>query len=631
MMRNSNGDTPDATVEKTSSNNTLVKKGNKTLFEGPDSAAAIQIGINNLSQGQDIYLYNGTYAISRQLNFSDHVYVHGQGNNTILDYSDIGSYDALEMGIGSHLANIKVSGSIVPFPSDYTQKVRANDSTIIENVSISNMGYGIDVFGRKNITLTNIRCEFIQSERDWGACIHGGGGTKDLIVRQFTITHSNRGIELDANTTNVHAKNGYMFMIRNFNNTGHEAFSLDVHSHEGEGKSANIYFDSIYLKDSYAPSAKVSVEENPKTNNSDYSLSELPTNIFYKNITLINPTSPWQIAGDGVTVKNSKIINATGGGIEFYGNSRNMWVENVTSIDNSDLPNYLPIQNMTLVNNTIVNVYNESDSTATLNEITGLQYNMLNAATDSSPISNRAINSLYACNNHINYSNRTLCTYYNVEQYKGFGFLDVGTNLIKSSLMDLEYLETLGYGNNSFILKGEKTNNTKLLQIGTGNGTSTATLYPGRHNQEVTLWSSKPIQHSKERPINYIEAKFRVLDTQNETKENHAGIIWNDGQKDWYTLLRSHSLSMYNSVDKEFAKNPDTSRHNGTWYTLKILLLQNGTDVYLDDILKFHIPRALSDNIGLSNIGIRSVNINAEFKPIKIGIIETNELRQTEQ
>jgi hypothetical protein len=189
--------------------------------------------------------------------------------------------------------------------------------------------------------------------------------------------------------------------------------------------------------------------------------------------------------------------------------------------------------------------------------------------------------------------------------------------------VEFEYLETLVYDNKSFVLKTEKNNNnTKLWQVGNENSTDTATLYAGNHSRELTLWSSNPIQQSKEGHMNYIEAKFRVLDSPNGTKESHAGIVWNDGQKVWYAPLLSHNLSMYDSDNKEIANNPDTSRHKGIWYTLKILLLQNSTDVYLDDILKFQIPRTLSDKPGFSSIGIRSVSIDAEFRPIKVGRIQ---------
>jgi hypothetical protein len=624
-IHSSPGDAPDVTVEKTINNDTLVKKGPKVLYEGPFSGSAIQIGLDNLVPGQDIYLYNGTYFIYRPLNFSDHIYFHGQGNSTVLDYSDIGNNDAILMSAGSHLANIKVSGSIDPLPMDFTQRVKTNDNTILENVSISKMGYGIETYGSQNVTLTNIKCEFIQSSSDWGACIHGGGGTTDVTVRQFTVSHSNRGIELDANSTNVDVRNGNMFKIRNFNNTEYEAFSLDVHSHAGEGKSGNIYFDSILLEDSYAPSVKLSYANN---NNYDYPLRDSPKNVTYQNITLINPLSAWQVSGDGVTVRDSKIINATeGGGMLFYKNSRNIWIDNVTSIA-KDVSNqeYHPIQNMTLVNNTIIDGYNKTDPSIYLNQITEhylVQNDIFNTPSEGSPGSAGAINNLYVCNIHFNHSIDEPCTRHMVEQHKGLGSLVEPANLIKS-LANLEYLETLGYDNNSFALEGDenRNRNTTLWRIGNKDDNNTATLYSGNHSREITLWSSNPIQRSKEPVVNYIESEFRVLDSQNKSNDNHAGIVWNDGQKEWYAFLRSHKISMYNSIEKEFAGNPEASRHEGVWYTLRILFLNKSTDVYLNDVLKLQIPRALSDNLGLSKVGIRGDNINAEFKPIKIGRTE---------
>ena len=134
----------DISVEKAYNNSIIVKKGKTVIYNGPDAPIGIQLGINNLLPRQQMYLYNGSYSINKPLNFTAGIYVHGQGNNTILNYSHLGARNAVSMSKDSRLANIKISGSINPLPDDFTQKIYANNNVRIENISISNMGYGIE-------------------------------------------------------------------------------------------------------------------------------------------------------------------------------------------------------------------------------------------------------------------------------------------------------------------------------------------------------------------------------------------------------------------------------------------------------------------------------------------------------
>jgi hypothetical protein len=168
-------------------------------------------------------------------------------------------------------------------------------------------------------------------------------------------------------------------------------------------------------------------------------------------------------------------------------------------------------------------------------------------------------------------------------------------------------------------LENNNSNTTKILRI--TNNTNTAILYGNSTNQAV-IWS-KPIQQ----PINYIEGKFRVVEENLDSDtDNHAGIVWFDGHKVWYAFLRDRSISIYNSIDKEFAKDNTIIREKGVWYTIKIAFMKNTTDIYLNDELRLQIPKTPADNnavspIDISRVGIRSDNDVAEFEPIKIGQI----------
>ena len=187
--------------------------------------------------------------------------------------------------------------------------------------------------------------------------------------------------------------------------------------------------------------------------------------------------------------------------------------------------------------------------------------------------------------------------------------------------------------------------------------------------------------------INYIQAKFRAIDENNNTKKNHdAGIKWTDERKnEYYAALRNDRLELelkqgpdntsYNRSKQEDDNNNNNSNNsndtryyfqnreiklqNGIWYTLEVVVTQNTINVYVDNILAIKAPRVLSDqsvltesggnynetgndddntsnrskeaitsppNGSISRIGIRSFHNTAEFQPVVIGHISSPEI-----
>lgn len=412
----------DITVEKIHpNNNTLVKKGKIVIYDGADAAVGIQTGIRYLLPHQQMYLYNGTYSITTPLNLTNGIYVRGQGNNTILDYSHLGKKHAILMGKNSRLSEVKISGSVYPLPSDLTQKIIASNNVVIENLSISHMGYGIETNSKYNMTLNNIKCDFIQSVSDIAACIHGGSGTTNLSVSHFSITDSNRGIELGDNSTNVVVQNGNLLRIKNFNHTGHEAFALDIHTHDDGGGADNVTYRHISMKDSYAPTVKIA------TAGQKYAITDLPRGVEYQNITVVNPTSPWQVNGDGVKIIESRIINnSKTSNIFLYKNSRNILIENSSSNMVSDRnyfllnpPGSTGIKNVAIIGNTIYDGLNKSGATISLTRNTDLTIRgnkIFNAPRGVSPIDVSSILNLDLNNNNIANSNFTQ-PYFGTKQF----------------------------------------------------------------------------------------------------------------------------------------------------------------------------------------------------------------------
>jgi hypothetical protein len=279
------------------------------------------------------------------------------------------------------------------------------------------MGYGIITNNHKNITLGNIRCEFIRSKSDWAACIHGGEKTTtNLTINKFTIIDSDRAIELDAIVRNVMAQNGIILRVKDFNHTGNEAFTLDVHDHIGSGESANITYRNIYMKDSYAPTVK-EASTNYRNHSGDYT-PDLPRNVLYQNITVVNPASSWEINGIGITIKDSRVINGTNSVFVLYKNSRDILIKNIRTniptnklfIRTNDTAIDTGIQNVSVIQNTITDKSNQSAPTISFENIISITLRdntIANAPTGIPVIDIKGVSTLFGCNNYIIYANGT--------------------------------------------------------------------------------------------------------------------------------------------------------------------------------------------------------------------------------
>jgi len=162
----------------------------------------------------------------------------------------------------------------------------------------------------------------------------------------------------------------------------------------------------------------------------------------------------------------------------------------------------------------------------------------------------------------------------------------------------------------------------KGLQLQDLPGSIKSTILKGNE----TLWHNiVKYNFTKERDVNYVEAKLRVLG-QNKS-DNHAGIVWidtnNNRSKGYYAFLRADRLAVYTDDRGEIQAPPDISRQNGKWFILKIAYMNNTINIFLNDKLEMRVPYT-NGNITsayISKVGIRSFNNAAEFEPIKIGIV----------
>ena len=224
------------------------------------------------------------------------------------------------------------------------------------------------------------------------------------------------------------------------------------------------------------------------------------------------------------------------------------------------------------------------------------------------------------------------------------------------------------YNNNSLINKIEGQTKTLL--------TTAAPLILGTNisadkSKNMTLWSHpvwKVQRHNYTNydennitKMNYIEANFKIIDNivgenKSEMKEDDkfgAGIWWEHDNKNYrlsvsdvglelsetpsVESLSSNQTEDLNDTNKTkqlspliLSLNQEIKRQQGIWYNLKILLMRNNIEIYVDDILRIKVPArdyyqtsAEKNNTGhsISRVGISTYYSKSEFQPIILGQI----------
>jgi len=185
-------------------------------------------------------------------------------------------------------------------------------------------------------------------------------------------------------------------------------------------------------------------------------------------------------------------------------------------------------------------------------------------------------------------------------------------------------------------------------------GPSRTTNINDSHNKTVT---------------NYIEASFRIMNSTSITKghsekiksnDYDAGLLWEYQNKEYQLLIRKNGLELLtrpittmelsksskedtninydpNSNNNEhmsstlLSQNQEVKREKGIWYNLKILLLKNSINVYVNNMLKIKLPilgnlassASMENSIlydkSISRIGLRAFLDQVEFQPLSIG------------
>ena len=295
-------------VVAASDSSTLSKQQADYVCDGTDDQVEIQAAIQAaidaayIAGGGKILLMEGDYIIVSTITGKDYVDIEGMGFGTMWDVSSIGSNDVLQMGNYSSLSNLKISGSISPFPPSLNQNTKAGNNCKISNVWIDSVGGGIECENKTNVSVFNVRLTNIRDVSDYGTAIHITGGSTDAIyIKDFYIEGCNRGVEIEDGSKNVFVLYGYLKDVQNYNATGNQAFSIDAHSHDSGGGVENITFSDIYMENTDGFTAIHT--------GTGWATADLPKNIFFNKIIVVSPQSPCIIGGNSITIQNSKIYS----------------------------------------------------------------------------------------------------------------------------------------------------------------------------------------------------------------------------------------------------------------------------------------------------------------------------------
>jgi len=194
-----------------------------------------------------------------------------------------------------------------------------------------------------------------------------------------------------------------------------------------------------------------------------------------------------------------------------------------------------------------------------------------------------------------------------------------------SSLLGVSEKKALPYNNDTFDFEKNKM---KFINIHNENQTQKATIYSNKANGGITLWSKNLDNNGS---INYIETRFMILG-DDKTGRDSAGIKWSDGNNVYTLRLSKTGLQLMQQSNNDSEKsllfeNREIEKNDEIWYSLKVGILENSINVYVNDLLKIKVPRMVSNNtqLGISKVGINSENNVATFDVVKIGKIPFSE------
>jgi len=185
---------------------------------------------------------------------------------------------------------------------------------------------------------------------------------------------------------------------------------------------------------------------------------------------------------------------------------------------------------------------------------------------------------------------------------------------------------TLQFENRSF---NSEDRDTKFGDILMKNQTENAILNGTNPTNETTLWSRNLDTNDS---INYISAKFKIID--DNRRGDSVGIKWLEKNKIYVANLSGRGLELMeqdktnNDKVTLLSQNLEVPKVERLWNILKIVLMKDSINIYVDDKLKIKFPRLESKESPerISKIGISSINNVVELEPIQIGMTSSKQI-----
>jgi hypothetical protein len=178
---------------------------------------------------------------------------------------------------------------------------------------------------------------------------------------------------------------------------------------------------------------------------------------------------------------------------------------------------------------------------------------------------------------------------------------------------------TLSYNSQFF----DKIGNSALVKVKEDKKGVTLNAY----NKSQTLWSSK-LEYRNEGP-NYIGSEFRVINENQSRPHDECGMLWEEGDKKYYVRIRDDKLEFSETPapkGRYVIENQQVNLDKWIPYTLQVSFLEDYLKVYVNDILRLNVPSNLYNNSDpISRVGIRCAGNIAEFGPVEISRISTQE------